>query len=153
MFGLLIKKYMRKFKYIGNQKEAYGFAYPVPIIGKVYNENDTISLATALYYATNTHPTLAMEWEEVFDSTPFEKQVNSVLSNIKHLLLSKNEKYGNSALDPVRIFSKRGKTDQLLSRIDDKLSRIKNMGTDTQVDEDTVNDLIGYLILLKISKL
>jgi len=51
------------------------------------------------------------------------------------------------------IFSKVNETDQLLSRIDDKLSRIKNMGTDEQIDEDTVTDLIGYLILLKISKL
>jgi hypothetical protein len=94
-----------------------------------------------------------MEWEEVFDSTKFEDKVELVLTKIKSLLLSKNEKYGNSALDPVMIFSKENQTDQLLSRIDDKLSRIKNMGSDTQIDEDTVNDLIGYLILLKISKL
>jgi hypothetical protein len=112
-----------------------------------------------LYYSTSNNPLLTREWEYVFESEnkpfnlSFEDQVNSVLSKIKYLLLSKNEKYGNSALDPVRIFSKANQTDQLLSRIDDKLSRIKNMGTDTQVDEDTVNDLIGYLILLKISKL
>jgi hypothetical protein len=144
---------MRKFKYVGTQKEASAYADPIPVIGKIYNEDARISLANVFYYAVNIHRTIKGEWEEVFDSIPFEKQVNSVLSNIKFLLLSKNEKYGNSALDPVRIFSKANETDQLLSRIDDKLSRIKNMGTDTQIDEDTVNDLIGYLILLKISKL
>jgi hypothetical protein len=144
---------MRKFKYVGSQKQAYGFSDPFPIIGKVYNEDDVISQRTVLYYAASNNELLTREWEEVFESIPFEKQVEIVLSNIKYLLLSKNEKYGNSALDPVRIFSKANQTDQLLSRIDDKLSRIKNMGTDTQIDEDTVNDLIGYLILLKISKL
>jgi hypothetical protein len=88
-----------------------------------------------------------------FFNLPFKDKVELELTKIKSILLSKNEKYGNSALEPVRIFSKANQTDQLLSRIDDKLSRIKNMGTDTQIDEDTVNDLIGYLILLKISKL
>jgi hypothetical protein len=54
---------MRKFKYVGTQKEASAFGEPIPIIGKIYNENDIISLATVLYYADNIHPTLAMEWE------------------------------------------------------------------------------------------
>jgi len=144
---------MRKFKYVGSQKQAYGFSDPFPIIGKVYNEDELISARTVLYYAASNNNLLTREWEEVFESIPFEKQVNIVLSNIKFLLLSKNKKYGNSALDPVRIFSKANKTDQILCRIDDKLSRIKKMGTDEQIDEDTLNDLIGYLILLKISKL
>ena len=144
---------MRKFKYVGSQKQAYGFSDPFPIIGKVYNEDDVISQRTVLYYAASNNELLTREWEEVFEPIDFEKQVNVVLSNIKYLLLSKNKKYGNSALDPVRIFSKANETDQILSRIDDKLSRIKNMGTDTQIDEDTITDLIGYLILFKISKL
>jgi hypothetical protein len=144
---------MKKFKYVGSEKQAYGFSDPFPIIGKVYNEDDVISQRTVLYYAASNNELLTREWEEVFEPIDFEKQVNVVLSNIKYLLLSKNKKYGNSALDPVRIFSKANETDQILSRIDDKLSRIKNMGTDTQIDEDTITDLIGYLILLKISKL
>jgi predicted RNA-binding protein associated with RNAse of E/G family len=37
----------------------------------------------------------------------------------------------------------------LLIRIDDKLKRIKN-GSLEKDDEDVVNDLIGYLVLLKI---
>jgi predicted RNA-binding protein associated with RNAse of E/G family len=37
----------------------------------------------------------------------------------------------------------------LLVRIDDKLKRIKN-GSLERDDEDVINDLIGYLILLKI---
>jgi predicted RNA-binding protein associated with RNAse of E/G family len=37
----------------------------------------------------------------------------------------------------------------LLVRIDDKLKRIKN-GSLEKDDEDVINDLIGYLVLLKI---
>jgi hypothetical protein len=144
---------MRKFKYVGGSKEAADFTDPIPINGKVYNEDDVISLKTVLYYAVNIHPTLTKEWEEVFEPIQFEKQVEVVLSNIKSILLLKNEKYGNSALDPIRIFSKGDSYEQLLVRIDDKLSRIKNMGINDQVDEDTITDLIGYLVLLKVSKM
>ena len=37
-------------------------------------------------------------------------------------------------------------------RIDDKLKRIKN-GSLEKDDEDVINDLIGYLVLLKIQTL
>jgi hypothetical protein len=70
---------------------------------------------------------------------------------IKELLLEKNAKYGNSALDPVRIFSKACPAEQILVRIDDKLSRIKRGAGLLAADEDVVSDLIGYLVLLKIS--
>lgn len=80
----------------------------------------------------------------------FEDKVTSYLDNIKELLISKNRKYGNSALEPVRIFSKSDQSEQILVRIDDKLSRIKNSSLDE--DEDVVKDLIGYLVLLEIGK-
>lgn len=76
----------------------------------------------------------------------FEESVDSVLGELKTLLLEKNAKYGNSALEPQRIFSKASAKEQLLVRIDDKLSRIKN-GAD---DENNVQDLMGYLVLLSI---
>jgi hypothetical protein len=38
----------------------------------------------------------------------------------------------------------------ILARIDDKLSRIKTLGYDQDKSEDTLKDLIGYLILLKV---
>lgn len=68
---------------------------------------------------------------------------------IKKMLLEKNRKYGNSALDPVRVFSTASKAEQIRVRIDDKLSRMKNLQDDD--NEDVVDDLIGYLILLKIA--
>ncbi len=70
---------------------------------------------------------------------------------IKQLLLEKNAKYGNSAFAPARIFSKASPEEQLLVRIDDKLSRLRTLGTGV-ADEDTVQDLIGYLILLRVAR-
>ena len=79
----------------------------------------------------------------------FSTQVSDVLIEIKELLISKNKKYGNSALEPLGVFSQLSAKQGLLIRIDDKLKRIKN-GSLERDDEDVINDLIGYLVLLKI---
>lgn len=79
----------------------------------------------------------------------FNEYMSQVLNQIGNMLLEKNAKYGNSALEPLGIFSKLSPEEGLLIRIDDKLKRIKNGSLDKD-DEDVVNDLIGYLILLKI---
>lgn len=70
-------------------------------------------------------------------------------ANIRDILLEKNRKYGNSALKPTRIFAKSDAVEQLKVRIDDKISRIVSGKTDD--NEDTISDLIGYLILLRIA--
>ena len=80
-----------------------------------------------------------------------ELKISTVCDDIKELLIQKNRKYGNSALKPNRIFSKCSATEQLLVRIDDKLNRIMKGAGLLATDEDVVNDLIGYLVLLKIS--
>ena len=80
-----------------------------------------------------------------------ESKISGVCDDIKELLIHKNRKYGNSALKPNRIFSKCSATEQLLVRIDDKLNRIMKGAGLLATDEDVVNDLIGYLVLLKIS--
>ena len=79
----------------------------------------------------------------------FKEEVSSILDEIRDMLVSKNEKYGNSALEPIGVFSKLSPKEGLLIRIDDKLKRINNGSLDKD-DEDVVNDLIGYLVLLKI---
>lgn len=69
---------------------------------------------------------------------------------IEQMLKSKNAKYGDSALSPLRVFSRLQASDTIRVRIDDKISRISN--TDLQsADEDTLLDLIGYLVLLRIA--
>ena len=79
----------------------------------------------------------------------FSHKVSTYLLEIRELLISKNIKYGNSALEAIGIFSKLDSREGLLIRIDDKLKRIKN-GSLEKDDEDVINDLIGYLVLLKI---
>lgn len=66
------------------------------------------------------------------------------------LLLTKNAAYGNAALEPIHIFSKLDSTEGLKQRIDDKLSRIANVGLNADT-EDTLLDITGYLILLSIA--
>ena len=79
-----------------------------------------------------------------------ELKISTVCDDIKELLIHKNRKYGNSALKPCRVFSKSSPVEQLLVRIDDKLNRIMKGAGLLANDEDVVNDLIGYLVLLKI---
>jgi hypothetical protein len=79
----------------------------------------------------------------------FRESLGLVLEEIEQMLLAKNQAYGNSALDPLRVFSKASPEEQIRVRIDDKLSRLAR-GTDS--GEDTELDLLGYLILLRIAK-
>lgn len=91
----------------------------------------------------------------------FDQQLSRVLCEVRDMLLAKNRAYGNSALDPVRIFSRADAVEQLRVRIDDKLSRLMRGHiasgrlaegvSDAISQEDTVDDLLGYLVLLKIA--
>jgi hypothetical protein len=73
----------------------------------------------------------------------------SACHEIAHLLIDKNISYGNSAIDPVRIFATSDNVEQLKVRIDDKINRVKN--NQGFAGDNDVDDLIGYLILLKIA--
>jgi hypothetical protein len=73
-----------------------------------------------------------------------------VCNDIRDVLLAKNRSYGDSAANPVRVFSKASPEEAMLVRIDDKLSRIMR-GSEFPGD-DTITDLIGYLILLKATR-
>ena len=77
-------------------------------------------------------------------------KIKKVGQEVIDLLLEKNDSYGDSALHPAGIFASGNAVDNLTSRIDDKLMRIKTQGL-RGYGEDNVKDLIGYLILLKIA--
>lgn len=79
------------------------------------------------------------------------QDIIQVCDRIKALLLSKNEKYGDAALNPTRIMSKANAVEQILIRIDDKLNRISKGAGLLASDEDVVQDLAGYFILLIIA--
>lgn len=75
---------------------------------------------------------------------------------VKALLLKKNEAYGDSAISPLGVMAQGDPIELIAVRVDDKLSRIANKGglaaamSDT-VTEDSVQDLIGYLVLAQIA--
>ena len=80
----------------------------------------------------------------------FDEELDIVVKQMTDLLKEKNKAYGNSALNPTNIFSKLNASESLCARIDDKIARIRNKGINDKT-EDTVDDLIGYLLLLKMS--
>ena len=84
------------------------------------------------------------------DTTEFESEVKEVLEEIGRGLIAKNRAYGDSALRPLRVFSRSSADEGLRVRLDDKLSRIAR--GDGSGDEDAVADLIGYLVLLRIAQ-
>ena len=76
--------------------------------------------------------------------------IRRVVRRVEAMLIEKNAQYGDSALNPVRIFSRADPAEQIKCRIDDKLSRIaRGSALD---DEDVVLDLAGYCILLLIAR-
>ena len=83
------------------------------------------------------------------DTLSSEEKILMIIDQIKNLLLEKNRKYGNSALEPMRVFSRSDHLEQIRVRIDDKLSRVKSAQLDE--DEEVLNDLIGYLILYRVA--
>lgn len=80
-----------------------------------------------------------------------EAAITDECASLAAMLISKNRQYGNSALNPLRIFSRASAIEQILVRIDDKLSRAR-MRAPGYEDEDTERDLNGYLILLSLAK-
>ena len=84
-------------------------------------------------------------------TTKTQNSIKWTCNEIRNLLLAKNKAYGDSAIEPDNIFSKLDSAQAICARIDDKLSRIKNVGLDDKT-EDTLDDLIGYLILLKVAR-
>jgi hypothetical protein len=79
----------------------------------------------------------------------FGLEVEAELARIGTTLKEKNRAYGNSALEPVRVFSKADTVEQIKVRLDDKLSRLMR---GTAAGEDVEHDLMGYLVLLRIAR-
>lgn len=85
-----------------------------------------------------------------YNHEEFASKVREICHGLAELLIAKNKAYGNSALSPLNCFFKGDATTAIKVRIDDKLSRImkgKEYGQD-----DTVLDIMGYLVLLKIAQ-
>lgn len=88
-----------------------------------------------------------IERSRIADAQAVCDTIREVCDGIANMLCAKNAAYGNSAIDPYRIFSKASPIEQLNVRIDDKLSRIARGHA---AGEDVEIDLIGYLILKQV---
>lgn len=89
-----------------------------------------------------------MSADELLDRTA--REIVAECGALADLLVEKNRKYGDSALQPLRLFSRADAVEQLRVRIDDKLSRIRSAQADDA--EDAELDLLGYLVLLRIAR-
>tara|TARA_R100000664_G_scaffold1606_1_gene4089 strand:- start:2454 stop:2855 length:402 start_codon:yes stop_codon:yes gene_type:complete len=104
---------------------------------------------------TKVNPKMLMSKDEL-DLQPNKPKLNfnwhldKVVEKVVKLLKEKNKAYGDTALNPSNIFSKLNSVEAICARLDDKLARIKNKGINDKT-EDTVDDIIGYLLLLKMS--
>jgi hypothetical protein len=79
-----------------------------------------------------------------------EQAIRAECKFVEDMLITKNQTYGNSVFEPIQIFSKTSWENQIKIRIDDKLNRIKKGGE--YPGDDTILDLIGYLILLRVGR-
>jgi hypothetical protein len=80
----------------------------------------------------------------------FQDDLEEVIDRLRKMLVTKNVKYGDAALNPNQTFSTASPIELIKVRIDDKLSRIKNRQNNE--DEDPAWDLLGYLVLLQIAE-
>lgn len=120
-----------------------------------YPYGDSVNLQ-GYHYARPDEIEVIPEWVEALEeekghpaSENFGTSVQEVVNEVRDTLIAKNKAYGNSALEPVRVFSTADPVEQLRVRLDDKLSRLKSSLNDD--NEDTVLDLMGYLVLLRIA--
>jgi len=102
----------------------------------------------SMLLTTSTGPKPAANYLQV--GPDVEQLISEECEKLKELLISKNRKYGNSALMPKRICSKADPLEQIKVRMDDKLSRIDSQQIDD--DEDAYTDLAGYIILMNVYK-
>ena len=76
-------------------------------------------------------------------------KISAVCDGMKALLLEKNKRYGDSALNPIKVFSQLNSSEGIRVRLDDKLSRVNN---NANLRRNDISDLIGYLALLCVAE-
>lgn len=137
--------------------DIYQESFPAPGVTSVWistdcspcDSNDAVEVSATSFISMYGSGKIDSEADETFEATgEFEAKVRFICDDIADILIDKNKKYGNSALEPKRIFSSSDTIEQLNVRIDDKLTRTANQNE--RDDEDAELDLIGYLILKRI---
>ena len=78
----------------------------------------------------------------------FAEAAKTITSSMYKVLVEKNKRYGNSALDPLEGI-KYTPEDGIKIRLTDKVKRIINSDN---LRKNDIFDVIGYLILLSVAK-
>lgn len=92
----------------------------------------------------------AVLYSSIADMSPTQIKIREITDAMKDLLLYKNQKYGDSAINPKKVFYKGDSTNSILIRLDDKLGRVMS-NTEDRPRVNDVCDIIGYCTLLLIS--
>ena len=99
--------------------------------------------------------TLVVGTSDYWETKPTRDLISQIYASQSNLVQEKNKRYGNSALEPIGVFSKHIKTENseplngILVRLDDKLKRVKH---GDEIRKNDVSDLMGYLALLCVEK-
>lgn len=85
------------------------------------------------------------------ENKDFIDACQEIANEVVELLREKNLSYGNSLQNPIGIFAKGDDRTRLIRvRIDDKLARMARGNMSFESEEDTIKDLLGYLIPLLV---
>jgi len=76
-----------------------------------------------------------------------QNKIDELFKNFAEFLKEKNRRYGDSAINPIKIFSKVEANSQICNRLDDKLGRIQKS---TELKKNDICDIFGYVALLMI---
>jgi hypothetical protein len=96
---------MKKFRFEGDPN-LYGWKTK-PVVGSVYTVKDMNFMRHNFGGWVGIREEDVLKWKDFVqvDMNNFDEKVKEVLNEIETLLISKNAKYGNSALEPLGVFS------------------------------------------------
>jgi hypothetical protein len=83
---------------------------------------------------------------EVCEALKTSPAIGRAIDSFREFLLDKNQAYGNSIYEPVRVFTSASIDSLILVRLNDKATRLLKGESG---GEDSFDDLLGYLILRK----
>lgn len=124
-------------------QKSHVFIPKVPKVGTKKHDDSVLTCLEAQLYAQS----LESPWG---DLPPTQQKIHEIMGAMKDLLLYKNQKYGDSAINPKKIFYKGDSTNSILIRLDDKIGRVMS-NTEDKPRVNDVCDIIGYCTLLLIS--
>lgn len=102
--------------------------------------------------AIANHPDLTMKERDIDDRLSPEKVrpvIRKVCEDIAEMLIEKNRCYGSSVFCPENVFSACTPLEGIRVRMDDKVKRLRK---GDMAGEDTVRDLLGYLVMYLVGQ-